>query len=408
MFDPKFNSEEFFGGARAARLCRPIARHRATNATTQYVRACCADFIRRSGGAGQVGAFCVAAIEPATRSCDDRSLARLRRDQSAKANTALRSAHRKRSQDSAVCRLRNAAALRGRFDPGAHPYAIVGRFVRRIAHGADRDHTAVRKSAHRGGLTCNVSSRRTSTLPPGRQRYTLLTNDDGGIRDDLMVANLRNKLVLTVNAATKDSGRSISEGAASGWLHRRAPVGPSAYRAARSIGRVALGLLAPQTQQMKFMAVERVAIAGIECLISRSGYTGEDGFEISIPGAHAISVASMLLRHPDVRLIGLGARDSLRLEAGLVSSTGPTSTIARHPLKQTSLGRFKEPAGGRRSRRSVPRRGHHLVGAGQRSQTDSRRIAQARGASRCAVAHRFIRTKLLPIPWDGSRRAVSA
>ena len=155
------------------------------------------------------------------------------------------------------------------------------------------------------------------TLPPGRQRYALLTNDGGGIRDDLMVANLGDRLVLTVNAATKDSDEIyLKERLPAGCIVERlsdqaliALQGPSAESA--------LGLLAPPTRQLKFMAVQRLAIAGVECLVARSGYTGEDGFEISVPNAHATSVASMLLHHPDVRLIGLGARDSLRLEAGL-------------------------------------------------------------------------------------------
>lgn len=153
-------------------------------------------------------------------------------------------------------------------------------------------------------------------LKTGRQRYTQFTNDQGGILDDLMVARMGESLLLVINAACKDADiahlRNGLTECELDVLDDRALLalqGPEAE--------VSLAALAPAVQDMKFMDVLDVDVDGVPCTISRSGYTGEDGFEISIPAAQADHVARKLLEQPAVKLIGLGARDSLRLEAGM-------------------------------------------------------------------------------------------
>ena len=160
-------------------------------------------------------------------------------------------------------------------------------------------------------------------LKPGRQRYTLLTNEAGGILDDLMVANLGDanpgvdRLFLVVNASRKDVdfrhiAASLPDGFDLNIQDDRALLALQGPQAATVLAR-----LAPTTAALGFMGVAPVTIAGIECLVSRSGYTGEDGFEISLPAASATTLADALLAEPEVAPAGLGARDSLRLEAGL-------------------------------------------------------------------------------------------
>lgn len=155
-------------------------------------------------------------------------------------------------------------------------------------------------------------------LPVGQQRYALFTDEQGGILDDLMVANLGDCLLLVVNAACKHQDlahlRRHLEGRCSvePLFEERALLalqGPAAVRV--------LERLAPQVAQMTFMQFARVELLGQDCYVSRSGYTGEDGYEISVPAAHAEALARRLLAEPEVAPIGLGARDSLRLEAGL-------------------------------------------------------------------------------------------
>ncbi|WP_412103251.1 glycine cleavage system aminomethyltransferase GcvT [Pseudooceanicola marinus] len=153
-------------------------------------------------------------------------------------------------------------------------------------------------------------------LKEGRQRYGLLTNDAGGILDDLMFANRGDHLFVVVNAACKATDiahmRANLPGIEVEEITDRcllALQGPGAE--------AALARLAPEVAEMRFMDVGYVTLEGAECWISRSGYTGEDGFEISIPNEAAESVARALLADDSVLPIGLGARDSLRLEAGL-------------------------------------------------------------------------------------------
>ena len=151
-------------------------------------------------------------------------------------------------------------------------------------------------------------------LSPGMQRYTLLTTEAGGILDDLMVANLGPEgLFLVVNAS-----RKAVDFAHIGTV---TPVTVLADRALLALqGPAAASVMAricPAAAGLPFMGVARVMVADIACLVARSGYTGEDGFEISVQADMAIPLANLLLTHDDVVPAGLGARDSLRLEAGL-------------------------------------------------------------------------------------------
>ena len=154
-------------------------------------------------------------------------------------------------------------------------------------------------------------------LRPARQRYAFFTNDSGGIIDDLMIDRCGDHLVLIVNASRKDVDErhlrnSLSDVCTIDVLEDRALLalqGPAAE--------AVLTRLAPSSASMGFMDIRPVSIAGVSCLISRSGYTGEDGFEISAPRRDAEKLARTLLQDPAVMLIGLGARDSLRIEAGL-------------------------------------------------------------------------------------------
>jgi aminomethyltransferase len=154
-------------------------------------------------------------------------------------------------------------------------------------------------------------------IAPGRQRYAQFTNAAGGLLDDLMVANFGDHLFLVVNAACKDGDvahlrKHLADTCSIDVLADRALVALQGPKAASVLTKVC-----PEAPAMRFMDAGPHEVDGIACFISRSGYTGEDGFEISIPARHAETVASALLADPDVMPIGLGARDSLRLEAGL-------------------------------------------------------------------------------------------
>jgi aminomethyltransferase len=153
-------------------------------------------------------------------------------------------------------------------------------------------------------------------LRPGRMRYTLFTNDSCGILDDLMVTNAGDHLFLVVNAARKAHDIALLRR----HLDGKAVVKPLPDRALLALqGPAAAGVLArvAPVATMAFMSAAPMTIEGVACLVTRSGYTGEDGFEISVPADAAERLARRLLSEPDVKPIGLGARDSLRLEAGL-------------------------------------------------------------------------------------------
>ncbi|MBN9560984.1 MAG: glycine cleavage system aminomethyltransferase GcvT [Alphaproteobacteria bacterium] len=155
-------------------------------------------------------------------------------------------------------------------------------------------------------------------LKPGRQRYTLLTNEAGGILDDLMVARLAaNRLFLVVNASRKATDLPHIEAALPAGV-RLLPNEDRALLALQGPDAAAvIARLSREAGALAFMGVLEAHLDGIPCIVSRSGYTGEDGFEISVPAEHAEALARRLLAEAEVKPAGLGARDSLRLEAGL-------------------------------------------------------------------------------------------
>ena len=153
-------------------------------------------------------------------------------------------------------------------------------------------------------------------LAAGRMRYTMFTNDTGGILDDLMVTNVGDYLFLVVNAACTDADiahlRAGLPNLEIEVLDDRALIALQGPAAAGVLARHA-----PGADTMPFMSALPFEIDGSRLAVTRSGYTGEDGYEISIPAADALRITELLLADPDVELSGLGARDSLRLEAGL-------------------------------------------------------------------------------------------
>jgi len=177
-------------------------------------------------------------------------------------------------------------------------------------------------------------------LKPGRQRYALFTNEHGGILDDLMVTNAGDHLFVVVNAACKAQdtahlrqhlGDNLEE------INDRALLALQGPQAGAVLAR-----LAPSSQDLVFMSAQVLSVDGIGCFVTRSGYTGEDGFEISAPAAQAEQLARALLAQPEVEAIGLGARDSLRLEAGLClyghdidTSTTPVEANLRWAIQKT-------------------------------------------------------------------------
>jgi aminomethyltransferase len=186
-------------------------------------------------------------------------------------------------------------------------------------------------------------------LPAGRQRYTMLTNDAGGILDDLMVSNQGDHLMLVVNAARK----VFDEAHLRSHLSAACTVEPLLDRALVALqgpaAEAVLEALAPEVRALRFMDVRAITLLGATCLVSRSGYTGEDGFEISVPARSAEALWEALLRNSLVAPVGLGARDSLRLEAGLClygADLDETTTPVEAALDWT-IGKARRPGGER-------------------------------------------------------------
>jgi aminomethyltransferase len=198
-----------------------------------------------------------------------------------------------------------------------------------------RDHAGLFDVSHMGQAFLEGADHRTTAgalealvpadvtaLAPGRQRYSQLLSETGGILDDLMITRPSDnaddgRLALVVNASTKEAD----------YAHIAANL-PSDVRLVRVDDRALLALqgpsaeavlsrLAPDIADMAFMSVRAVKLGAFDAHVSRSGYTGEDGFEISVPAQDAVALWQALLSDPEVKPIGLGARDSLRLEAGL-------------------------------------------------------------------------------------------
>ncbi len=193
-------------------------------------------------------------------------------------------------------------------------------------HHAARTHAALFDVSHMGQVVLRGAgaARALETLVPGdiqglvpfRQRYTLFLNEAGGIIDDLMIANYGDHLFLVVNAARADIDLAhLTQhlvGITIEHLTDRALLALQGPQAAAVLSRHA-----PATRAMPFLGVAHAVIAGTPCLVTRSGYTGEDGFEISVPAEAAEALAERLLAEPEVSPAGLAARDTLRLEAAL-------------------------------------------------------------------------------------------
>lgn len=185
-------------------------------------------------------------------------------------------------------------------------------------------------------------------LTAGSVRYTLLTNDQGGIIDDLMVIQGGYYLVLVVNASRKEVD----------FAHIRAHLEPE-FEVEIWDDRALLALqgpkaasvmarLAPASRHMMFMSMENLKIGDVKCGVTRSGYTGEDGYEITVPAEDAEKLVEELLAEPEVLPAGLGARDTLRLEAGLClygNDIDETTTPVEAGLAWTINKRRREEAG---------------------------------------------------------------
>ncbi len=182
-----------------------------------------------------------------------------------------------------------------------------------------------------------------------RQRYALITNEQGGILDDLMVTNAGEYLLLVVNASRKKEDVAYFESSLDGdcemkVLEDRALIALQGPAAAAVMARVA-----PRSRDLLFMQAGSMEVAGVDCFVTRSGYTGEDGFEISLPADAAMRLAGSLLEHQEVRPAGLGARDTLRLEAGLClygQDLDETTTPVEAGLKW-ALSKARRPGGER-------------------------------------------------------------
>ena len=158
-------------------------------------------------------------------------------------------------------------------------------------------------------------------MADGQQRYGFFTNDQGGILDDLMLTRSglgeATEWLLIVNAANKSADTTLLQSRIGHRCHvqPRPDLALLALQGPQAV--IALARLNPAVANLSFMTGAAVVLNGIPCFATRSGYTGEDGFEISVPAEHAEALARALLAQPEVRPAGLGARDTLRLEAGL-------------------------------------------------------------------------------------------
>lgn len=189
-------------------------------------------------------------------------------------------------------------------------------------------------------------------LAPGRQRYAQFTNEAGGILDDLMVANFGDHLFLVVNAACKEADEAhLREHLADACV-----IEPLTDRALLALqgpkAEAVLAKFCAEAPGMRFMDAGPHRVKGLDCFVSRSGYTGEDGFEISAPADQAEALAKALLAEDDVLPIGLGARDSLRLEAGLClyghdidTSTTPVEAALEWSIQKSRRSGGARPAG---------------------------------------------------------------
>ncbi|WP_207537728.1 glycine cleavage system aminomethyltransferase GcvT [Sabulicella rubraurantiaca] len=199
--------------------------------------------------------------------------------------------------------------------PVQYPAGIMAEHLHCRAHAAlfDVSHMGQAELVGEGAAAAleRLTPAEVQALKPGRQRYGLLLNERGGIVDDFMVANLGDRLFLVANASRKHVDFPLIESVLPAGVRLR----PLPERALLALQGPAVASIIPT--EMGFMGISAMEIAGIPVITSRSGYTGEDGLEISVAADKAEALARHLLSLPGVMPAGLGARDSLRLEAGL-------------------------------------------------------------------------------------------
>jgi len=189
-------------------------------------------------------------------------------------------------------------------------------------------------------------------LAVGQQRYAFFTDAGGGILDDLMVTRREDDLLLVVNAGCKDADiRHLVT-----HIGLRCQVLPMPERALLALqgprAAEALAHLNPAVTKLVFMSGGAFKLAGADCYVTRSGYTGEDGFEISVPAESAVALARALINLPEVKPAGLGARDTLRLEAGLClyGHDIDTRTSPVHAGLTWAIQKVRRPGGERAGR----------------------------------------------------------
>jgi len=234
-------------------------------------------------------------------------------------------------------------------------------------------------------------------LAPGRQRYTQLTDENGGILDDLMVTRPVDPeedgvLMLVVNAGTKDADYAHIEGKLPAGVRllradHRALIAVQGPMAVQAVGRHCTEAVA-----LPFMSAITTRFDGIDCHISRSGYTGEDGYEISCKATRVRAIAERLLSEPSVKLIGLGARDSLRLEAGLClyGHDIDTTTSPVEAALTWSIGKRRRAEGGfpgaeRIQREIADGAGRMRVGIKPEGRAPARERTEVRSADGAAI-----------------------
>jgi aminomethyltransferase len=191
-------------------------------------------------------------------------------------------------------------------------------------------------------------------LAAGRQRYAFFTSPDGGILDDLMIVrpppgSAFADWLLVVNAGCKDADLAHLQQHIGTRCHVQALPDRALLALQGPAATTALARLHAGVSEMSFMAAATFSLAGADCLVTRSGYTGEDGYEISVPGAQAEALARELLMQPEVLPAGLGARDTLRLEAGLClhgQDIDATTTPIEAGL-QWAIQKVRRPGGAR-------------------------------------------------------------
>ena len=220
----------------------------------------------------------------------------------------------------------------------------------------------------------SLTPSRISGLANNCLRYTVLTNDQGGILDDLIIAKVDNDWLLVVNAACKQQdfayiSQYVSAQSQPVLMEDRALLALQGPMAASILS----PLITAGSIDIPFMTITEVHINGIDCLVSRCGYTGEDGFEISVADKYSESIARLLLARDNVLPIGLGARDSLRLEAGLCLY-GHDINIETNPV-EAGLGWLIDSAYlSSESTRNAQFPGAETILNGLRSGTDRKRV----------------------------------